>query len=365
MGLRGGVASRLGTFLLREIPWLLGGSLLGALLLFYLHESWQLALALLAGFLGAVLPRRLTGTLLARFPGFLRLNFELGFATVGMLLASWATLVLHPTAYWVFRWRPAVALPVAAALLGLALAAMFRQQIRYERVLTEHRDHADALREETLRAELRALQSQINPHFLFNALGALAELTRSDAEAAETLVQDLAHLLRYSLRAAARPRVTLGQELETVDRYLRIEQARLGDRLRVSRDIGPGVEHLALPGLVLQPLVENAVKHAVSPRPEGGTIRIEARREDEELLLVVADDGPGLPEAQRRLLSGEVAGLPAAGTEGAGGGLANALRRVTLAYRRQGGFDYSDGDGGGARITLRLPALALEEGTQA
>ncbi len=312
MGLRGGAASRLGTFLIREIPWLLGGSLLSLLLLFYLHESWQPDLALLAGFLGAVLPRRLTGALLARFPGFLRLNFELGIATVGVLLASWATLALHPTAYWVFRWRPAVALPVAAALLGLALAAMFRQQIRYERVLTEHRDHADALREETLRAELRALQSQINPHFLFNALGALAELTRSDAEAAETLVQDLAHLLRYSLRAAARPRVTLGQELETVDRYLRIEQARLGDRLRVSRDIAPG-----------------------------------------------------LPDAQRRLLAGEFAAATGGGTEGAGGGLANALRRVTLAYRRRGGFNYNEADGGGARITLRLPALPLEEETPA
>jgi sensor histidine kinase YesM len=335
-----------------DLFWLLGGGALALLLLFYLHEAWRPWTALFAGLLGAVFSRYLVAPQLRRFPGFLRLNFELGTALVGVLLASWATLALEPTAYWVFRWRPASSLAVAAALLGLALTAMYLQQISYERVLVVHRDRADALREEALRAELKALQAQINPHFLFNALGALAELTRIDAEAAETLVQDLAHLLRYSLRSSSRPRVSLGRELEAVDRYLRIERARLGERLKIERRIDDGLLDLTLPGLVLQPLVENAVRHGISPRPEGGRILIEARREGDRLLLAVEDDGPGLPEEQRQLLEG---GTPTAGagSEGAGGGLANAAQRLTLSYRGKGSLRLSEANG--TRLEIDLP----------
>ncbi len=345
-----------GSFILRrvtlDLSWLLGGGALALLLLFYLHEDWRPWTALFAGLLGAVLLRYLTAPQLRRFPGFLRLNFELGTALVGVLLASWATLALEPTAYWVFRWRPAVGLAVAAALLGLALTAMFLQQVRYEQVLIVHRDRADALREEALRAELKALQAQINPHFLFNALGALAELTRIDAAAAETLVQDLAHLLRYSLRSSSRPRVTLGRELEAVDRYLRIEQARLGERLNIERRIDETLLELTLPGLVLQPLVENAVRHAISTRTEGGRLIIEARREGDRLLLAVEDDGPGLPSAQLAMLAGD--GGPAdAGSEGAGGGLANAAQRLALAYRGQGSLRHREGPG--TRLEIELP----------
>ncbi len=348
----GSVGSSILRRVLRDITWLIGGGVLALLLLFYLHEAWRPWTALLSGLLGAVILRYLTTPQLRRFPSFLRLNFELGTALVGVLLASWATLVLEPTAYWVFRWRPAVALAVAAALLGLALTAMYLQQIRYERVLVLHRDRADALREEALRAELRALQAQINPHFLFNALGALAELTRVDAEAAETLVQDLAHLLRYSLRSSSHPRVTLGRELEAVDRYLRIEQARLGERLDIERRIDEALLDLPLPGLVLQPLVENAIRHGVSPRSEGGRVLIEARREGDRLLLAVEDDGPGLPEAQLEMLAGKEH-PDGAGSEGAGGGLANAAQRLALAYRGRGSLRHSEG--AGTRLEIELP----------
>lgn len=367
MGLRGGAVplGAIARILLQEVLWLLGGALLAMPLLYYLHEQWQPAMALLAGFLGAVVSRRGTAALLARFPGFLRLNFELGVAVVGVILACWGTLALHPTAYWIFRWRQALALPVAAALLGLALAGMFVQQVRFEGLLRAHRDREDVLREETLRAELRALQAQINPHFLFNALNALAELTHSDGAAAEVLVQDLSHLLRYSLRSSSRDRVTLGQELAAVDRYLRVEGARLGERLRVERHVDAEVLELALPGLVLQPLVENAVHHAVAPRPEGGRIRIEARREGDRLLLAVADDGPGLPESQRRLLEDGLQNPERIGTEGAGGGLANAVQRVELFYRRRDIFSLRQEAAGGTVIELRLPLTPLGEKEEA
>lgn len=237
--------------LLIELIWLPASSALAAVLLFYLHGEWQLLPSLGAGFLGGVVLRHLVRSNFARFPGFVRRNFEVGVSLLGVVLAAWATLALYPAPYWILKWRPALALLALAVLVGLALVSMRIQQARFERSIAEHRDRENALRQETLRSQLRVLQAQINPHFLFNALNALAELTRTDAEAAEELVQDLAHLLRYSLRSSSRERVSLSQEREAVERYLRVEM-----------DWEDGQGELPVPGLLLQPLVENAVRHA-------------------------------------------------------------------------------------------------------
>ena len=150
-----------------------------------------------------------------------------------------------------------------------------------------------ALRDATLRARLGALQAQINPHFLFNAFNALAELTHSAPEVAEEMVGDLAHLLRYTLRSSAEGVVPLAQEVETVRRYLRVEKARLGDRLQVEEDIPEDALSRPVPGLILQPIVENAVLHGVAAIPGGGTLRISAEAHDGFLLIRVEDDGRG------------------------------------------------------------------------
>ncbi|MBN2172231.1 MAG: histidine kinase [Candidatus Krumholzibacteriota bacterium] len=367
--------------LLVDAAWLAGGFLAAAAMLGYLHGAWQPWRALAAGLLGAVLFRRLVGGVYARFPDFLRFNFDLGAALLGLVVASLITFSLYRLPYLVLRWQPAVALLGFGVILTLALALLFAQQSRFEREIATRRGREAALREEALQARLRALQAQINPHFLFNAFNALAELTHRDADRAELLVQDLAHLLRHSLRASAAGRVTLATELEAVDRYLRVERARLGDRLRVERELAPGVEAELLPGLVLQPLVENAVRHAVAPRAEGGRVRIEARVEGDRLLLAVADDGPGLPAEQRRLLErgadaqedaagaaapGGAAGVRGAGangdagggagTAGAGGGLANVRQRLALATR--GAAVLRCADGPGCRLELSLPREA-------
>ena len=271
-----------------------GATALAMLLLWYLHGAWQPWWALACGLGAGVLLRRVVAQGYAAFPPFLKRPLDAGVALVGTFLGCWITLAGYPIPYWILRWREALALPAAAALLGLGIAAVVYTFRRLQLEIEEHEARLAALREAELRARLRALQAQINPHFLFNALNSLAEMVHGDADEAEQMVGDLAHLLRYSLRSSASGLVTLDQELESVRRYLRLERVRLGARLRVEEDIEDGVGAAELPGLVLQPLVENAIKHAVAPRPEGGSLRIVARRDTGGVVVIVEDDGPSV-----------------------------------------------------------------------
>ncbi len=325
---------------------------LALLLLWYLHGVWQPWWALACGVGAGLVLRRVVAQAYAAFPPFLCRPLDAGVVLVGTFLGSWATLAGYPLPYWVLRWREALTLPASAALLGLGIAAVVYTFRRLQTEIEDREARLAALREAELRARLRALQAQINPHFLFNALNSLAEMVHGDADEAEQMVGDLAHLLRYSLRSGS-GLVTLDQELEAVRRYLRLEGARLGARLRVQEHIGDGAGAAELPGLVLQPLVENAVKHAVAPRPEGGLVRVAARRDGDGVTVVVEDDGPGLgqTELQRYDDGGAVEGA-VVGTGGAGGGLASAQQRLALAGRGRLGVGRSEL--GGTRIELRI-----------
>jgi len=189
-------------------------------------------------------------------------------------------------------------------------------------------------------AELRALRAQLNPHFLFNSLNSINALIGSDPEGARRMCEGLGDFLRRTLALGARETVSLGEELALVERYLGIEQVRFGDRLRVERAVEPGATACRVPPLLLQPLVENAIKHGIQDRVEGGAVRIEAMRDGDVLRLVVEnlvdDDAPvrrgegvGLDNVRRRL---EVFGA----------------RDARLVAVRQGGH---------FRVTLTLPAL--------
>lgn len=319
-----------------------GGALLSLLLLWYLHGGWQPGWALLCGGLAGFGLRRAVRPSYSSFPPYLRNPLGAGIVVLGTVVASWATMVRQPSSYWLLRWREAATLPLLAAALGLGIAGVIYSHSRMRAEIEEARAREAALREATLRARLRALQAQINPHFLFNAFNALAELTHDDPEVAERLVEDLGHLLRYSLRSSAGT-VRLGQELEAVDRYLRIEQARLGDRLEVSRRIDPAALGVRVPGLILQPVVENAVQHAVAPRAEGGKVSIGVQLEPGRVRIRVADDGPGLPdEILERLDAAPIDPAESLdltpGSGGAGGGLANVLQRLALGYRGEATF---------------------------
>ncbi len=165
---------------------------------------------------------------------------------------------------------------------------------------------------EAREAELRALRAQINPHFLFNSLNSISALTGSDPEAARRMCQLLGDFLRTSLTLGGREHVTLAEEIGLAERYLAIEQVRFGERLQVQREVETSALRCIVPPLLIQPLIENAVKHGVADRVEGGTIRIAARRRDN--LLEVAVENPRDPEAPPR--------------RGAGVGLDNVRRRL-------------------------------------
>ncbi len=199
---------------------------------------------------------------------------------------------------------------VASGLYALLFSALF-SGIIYARVFyrqaVERARQVERIRAELAQAELRALRAQINPHFLFNTLNAIASLIAEDPEAAEDVVTRLADVFRYALTSSDREHVRLAEELAFLRSYLEIERVRLGERLRIVETIEPGVEAALVPGLLLQPLVENAVRYAVAARVEGGTIRLEARRVADTLELLVADDGPGF--AQDTAPSGHGVGL--------------------------------------------------------
>jgi len=189
-------------------------------------------------------------------------------------------------------------------------------------------------------AELRALRAQLNPHFLFNSLNSINALVGSDPEGARRMCEGLGDFLRRTLALGARDSVTLGEELALVERYLGIEQVRFGDRLRVERAVDPDATVCRVPPLLLQPLVENAIKHGIQDMVDGGAIRIEARRERGLLRLVV--ENPVDAEAPQR--------------RGEGVGLENVRRRLEVFGARDAQL-HSARNGDRYRVTLMLPAL--------
>lgn len=146
-------------------------------------------------------------------------------------------------------------------------------------------------------ARLQALQQQLHPHFLFNTLHAVSSLMHTDVEAADRMLTRLSDLLRITLESAEQPAVTLKAEIEFLQKYVEIEQMRFADRLRVTFDIAADTLDAMVPTLILQPLVENSVRHGIGRRREGGHITISARHEGTHLVLEVSDDGVGLSES--------------------------------------------------------------------
>jgi len=166
---------------------------------------------------------------------------------------------------------------------------------RYERELREQEFSSLATE-----AELRALRAQINPHFLFNALTTIGYLTQTAPEKALATIMQLSKLLRGVLRSTKEFQ-TLGEELKLIESYLEIERARFEERLSVKIDVPPELSKIRIPALLLQPLVENAVKHGITPKKEGGTIRISAELAGDCLTIQIADTGAGIDETELRL----------------------------------------------------------------
>lgn len=206
----------------------------------------------------------------------------------------------------------------------------------------------DTSRARLARAEVRALRAQISPHFVYNALTAIASFVRTDPERARELILEFAEFTRYSFRAHGEY-TTLAEELRSIDRYLTIERARFGDRLQVRLQIAPEVLPVGLPFLCLQPLVENAVRHGLSRKPGLGTVAIVAHDAGAECIITVEDDGVGMDPA--------VLTLPNDDTTDAGQhvGLANVDERLRAAFGDSFGLVVETALGQGTKVSVRVP----------
>jgi signal transduction histidine kinase len=288
-----------------------------------------------------------------------------------------STLALHIVASLLIAWIGALAFNLAGQVLGQiegGMAVLLRESLEMFvaflhfdplfywiiiglAYLLEHYQtsrarelRASQLETQLAEARLQALESQLHPHFLFNALNTIAVLVRTERSAqAVRVVTGLGELLRRALDGAGAQVVPLKQEIEFIRRYLEIEQIRFGERLQVELHIEPSAQDAQVPYLILQPLVENAIQHGIASRTGAGKLRIDASRDDGRLRLSVRDDGPGLSEE-------------AEGTPGNGVGLSTTKERLERLYGDDHSFVIENAADGGVIASLDLPfSLAADE----
>jgi two-component system LytT family sensor kinase len=289
-----------------------------------------------------VLPRFRTPGPQGRVP----LRVEIGLYAATSLGASYlAAAIIH------FTLLPGMLGSARSVLINGAFALVFSllfggiaYAVHFYRESMARARAVEAMRVELAQAELRALRAQLQPHFLFNTLNSIAALIPMNPRGAEEMTTRLAEVFRYALRASDRESAPLGEELDFLRAYLDIERARFGDRLRVEERIEPGLEVVPVPTLLLQPVVENAVRHGVAARPGGGRVILDARRRGDRLVLSVEDDGPGFDPS--------VAGSPS----GNGFGLHSVRERLRAAGHPPDALVIDSAPGRGTRVVVQLAA---------
>ena len=225
---------------------------------------------------------------------------------------------------------------------NLAIYAVLAVIFFYVQQQRERQNREAQLTAQLAQAELQNLRMQLQPHFLFNTLNAIAVLMMRDANAARRMLVRLSELLRLTLEHQATQEVSLKQELELLERYLEIERTRFQERLAVQMEVEADVLNAAVPILLLQPLVENAIRHGVSRKAEGGSVVIRARRQAESLQLQVCDDGLGLQQAPEEALQKGI-------------GLSTTQARLERLYGAAQSFAIADRAEGGVCVTVTLP----------
>jgi len=215
----------------------------------------------------------------------------------------------------------------------------------YYRGLREREAQTAILTAQLAQAQLQALKMQIHPHFLFNTLNSIAALLHKDVEAADRMIAKLGDFLRLTLKRSDAQIVDFEQELEFLKCYLDIEHIRFQDRLTVEMDIDPHALTAMIPNLILQPIVENAVRHGVARQTDPGHISIRARRQGARLIMRVEDNGPGLKPS----------------SNGSGIGLSNTRARLEQFYGSDFSFQIANSAGRGATVTLDVPAFVKSE----
>jgi signal transduction histidine kinase len=234
-----------------------------------------------------------------------------------------------------------------AALVYIAVAAA-TQGIAYYRASRARELRMARLEGQLVRARLDALTAQIRPHFLFNTLHTIGHLWRSGrAEEADAMLDHLGALFQRVQQTTARSMVSLDEELETVEAYLAIEAVRFRDRMRVAIDVPDDARACAVPPLLLQPIVENAVRHGIAVSSKAGEIRVSARVHNGTLRLDVEDDGPGVTK-----------GAP---PQGSGTGLTNTRARLAEMFGGMQQLEIVNRNGTGTRVSITIPARSADE----
>jgi two-component system LytT family sensor kinase len=275
-------------------------------------------------------------------------------SAVSVMLLGAAVIYGMLYAQIMFAWcRPACGLPTTLIGYGWYIAAMsylliawtgLYFGIKFARQFQEHKEAALRARMMEQAAQLRMLRYQLNPHFLFNTLNSLSALMLDGkGRTASDMVESLGEFLRYSLDSDPIQRVTLAAEVDSIRQYLDIEQLRFTNRLRVHIDLSARTHEALVPSMILQPLVENAIKYAVAPREEGGRIGLEARRDHDMLDILLYDDGPGF--SQIEFGSRSVVGV----------GLANTRERLKVLYGDSAHLTILETRPHGTKVHLRLP----------
>ena len=230
-----------------------------------------------------------------------------------------------------------IALLIYATVVAITLAVLYYQRTR------AHELRLARIESQLARARLEALNAQIRPHFLFNTLHTIGQLWRSGrSDDADAVLDQLGALFSRVQTSTSKIEVPLGEELELVGAYLSIEEARFRDRLRTTVDASPAAMSCLVPPLILQPLVENAIRHGVSAISSAGRVDVSAALANGDLLLTVADDGPGIGAATTQ--------------PGTGTGLRNTRERLAQLYGEAADLRIDSAPGGGTRVSVRLPA---------
>jgi two-component sensor histidine kinase len=270
-----------------------------------------------------------------------RMSSSLLAHVLGWLLPVWITGLI--VGFSLFRWEVLIWLGIFIVVVlivhSFQLLTRFYRELRGKDVLEEK------LRTLAAQAELKALRAQINPHFLFNSLNTIASLISTNPPKAEEAVERLADVFRYALSASDKEFVTLRDELDIIDSYLEIEKARFGDKLKISRDVPLEILDTSIPSLILQPLVENSIKHGFT---ENGVVRMEITGYmDGNLVRVeIKDEGKGIPEEIKR-------GIYTNGT-----GLRNVNERLNKIYGDDYGLELKENKPNGTIAVVAIPKVA-------
>lgn len=276
-----------------------------------------------------------------RYPRNLRITLEVIFSSFAYILGTLPAAFICTRIFGLVVEGVVAWFITGAAIASFLIVHAIGKALQFHRELKIGEERERELAALAIEAELRALKAQINPHFLFNTLNTIAELIHTDPARAEEMAQRLADMFRYVLAGTEPGLVPLADELAFVDSYLEIEHARFGERLRVAREISPEVASLSVPSLILQPLVENAVRHG---QCADGIIDLTIRAAllNDKMIITVADRGPGMPPDH-------------ASTEGRGYGLRNVDERLKKTYGEAYGLEVKTHKQGGTIVTLKIP----------